>query len=248
MCEKGIRAVGGRKNLNKTMLEELKHQVCAANRKLVSAGLVIQTWGNVSGIDRASGLVVIKPSGVGYEGLKPEHMVVVALEGGQVVEGVYKPSIDTPTHLVLYRAFMGIGGIVRTHSLYATAWAQANRELPALGTTHADYFHGPVPCTRLQTAPEIRVNYEANVGHIIVERFRRLEPLHFPGVLVASNAPFAWGASVEKALENAIVLEHLAQLGSETLRVSPGANSMPIELLNKHFQRKHGPRAYYGQN
>ena len=229
------------------MLEELKQKVCEANLKLVAEGLVIQTWGNVSGVDRASSNMVIKPSGVPYDRMKPEHMVVVSLETGRVVEGDLKASSDTPTHRILYRAFKSIGGVVHTHSLYATAWAQARREIPPLGTTHADYFHGPVPCTRLLTANEIKNDYEANTGHVIVEKFRKLDPLHFPGVLVATHAPFAWGATVEKAVENAIVLEHLARLASETLRVSPSVKPMQKVLLDKHFLRKHGPSAYYGQ-
>jgi L-ribulose-5-phosphate 4-epimerase len=229
------------------MLEELKQHVCEANRQLVAAGLVIQTWGNVSGVDRASGNIVIKPSGVSYDGMRPEHMVVVSLITGKLVEGDLKPSSDTPTHLILYRAFKEIGGVAHTHSLYATAWAQARREIPALGTTHADYFHGPVPCTRLLTAREIKNDYEENTGHVIVERFKKLNPLHSPGVLLASHAPFAWGMTVEKATENAIVLEHLARLASETLRVKPSIKPIPNGLLDKHFLRKHGPRAYYGQ-
>jgi len=229
------------------MLEELKKRVCEANLKLVAEGLVIQTWGNVSGVDRASGNMVIKPSGVPYDRMKPGHMVVVSLETGRVVEGDLKPSSDTPTHRILYRAFKSIGGVVHTHSLYATAWAQARREIPPLGTTHADYFHGPVPCTRLLTAREIKSEYEANTGHVIVEKFRKVDPLRFPGVLVASHAPFAWGETVEKAVENAAVLEHLARLASETLRVKPSVRPMQKVLLDKHFLRKHGPGAYYGQ-
>ena len=229
------------------MLEELKKRVCEANLKLVADGLVIQTWGNVSGVDRASGNMVIKPSGVPYDGMKPGHMVVVSLETGRVVEGDLKPSSDTPTHRILYRAFKSIGGVVHTHSLYATAWAQARREIPPLGTTHADYFHGPVPCTRLLTAREIKSEYEANTGHVIVEKFRKVDPLRFPGVLVASHAPFAWGETVEKAVENAAVLEHLARLASETLLVKPSVRPMQKVLLDKHFLRKHGPGAYYGQ-
>jgi len=221
--------------------------VCEANRRLVAAGLVIHTWGNVSGVDRASGNIVIKPSGVSYDGMQPQHMAVVSLATGKVVEGDLKPSSDTTTHLILYRAFQEIGGIAHTHSLYATAWAQARCEIPALGTTHADYFHGPVPCTRLLSAKEIESDYEANTGHVIVERFRKLNPTHFPGVLVACHASFAWGATVENAVENAIVLEHLARLASETLRVKPSTKPMPGGLLDKHFLRKHGPRAYYGQ-
>lgn len=229
------------------MLEELKQRVCAANLKLVRDGLVIQTWGNVSGVDRAAGRVVIKPSGVPYDAMRAEQMVVVDLETGATVEGDLRPSSDTPTHLLLYRAFPGIGGVVHTHSLYATAWAQARRDLPALGTTHADYFHGPVPCTRLLTPEEIAGEYELNTGRVIAERFAGLDPLHFPGVLVASHAPFAWGETVEKAAENAVVLEHLARLASETLRISAAAEPMQPELLDRHFLRKHGPGAYYGQ-
>jgi L-ribulose-5-phosphate 4-epimerase len=229
------------------MLEELKKQVCEANRRLVREGLVIHTWGNVSGVDRASGNIVIKPSGVSYDGMTPEHMVVVSLPTGKVVEGDLKPSSDTPTHLVLYRAFQDIGGIVHTHSLYATAWAQAQRDIPALGTTHADYFYGPVPCTRPLTAKEIKNEYEANTGHVIVKRFMKLDPMHVPGVLVASHAPFVWGPSLEKAVENAVVLEHLARLASETLRVKSSVRPLPRALLDKHFLRKHGPDATYGQ-
>jgi L-ribulose-5-phosphate 4-epimerase len=230
------------------VLEQLKQKVCDANRQLVREGLAVQTWGNVSGVDRASGHLVIKPTGVPYDAMAPELMVVVSLETGNVVEGDLRPSSDTPTHLVLYRAFAEIGGIVHTHSLYATAWAQARREIPALGTTHADYFHGSVPCTRLPTAKEIKQNYEANTGHVIVEKLGKADPLCFPGVLVASHAPFAWGATVEKAVENAIVLEHLARLASETLRVKPSTKPIQRALLDKHFLRKHGHDAYYGQN
>lgn len=229
------------------MLEELKAQVCKANLDLVKEGLVIQTFGNVSGIDRASGRVVIKPSGVGYEMMKPEHMVVVALDSGRVVEGDLRPSSDTPTHLVLYRTFKDVGGIVHTHSFFATAWAQAKREIPALGTTHADYFHGPVPCTRTMTAKEIKGDYEIETGNVIVERFRKLDPLEFPGTLVASHGPFAWGRTVGKAVENAVVLEYLARLASETMRLNPRIRAMQRALLEKHFLRKHGSGAYYGQ-
>ena len=229
------------------MLEQLKKEVCQANLDLVAAGLVIETWGNVSGIDRASDYVVIKPSGVPYAEMNPRHMVVVELETGQVVEGNLKPSSDTPTHLVLYRAFKWIGGIVHTHSLMATAWAQSGRDVPALGTTHADYFYGPVPCTRKMTPAEIRDQYEANTGQVIVETFARRDPLRCPGVLVASHAPFAWGKSVADAVHNAIVLEHLVRLASETMRLFPSTKPMQQVLLDKHFFRKHGPDAYYGQ-
>ena len=229
------------------MLEELKQRVLDANLKLVEEGLVIQTWGNVSGIDRASGMVAIKPSGVPYEDMNASHMVVVSLLTGETVEGDLRPSSDTPTHLALYRAFENIGGVVHTHSLYATAWAQALRDLPALGTTHADYFYGPVPCTRLMTPPEIATDYEAQTGAVIVERFKDLDANHFPGVLVASHAPFAWGATVEKAVENAVVLEYMARLASETIRIEASIGAMQPELLDKHFLRKHGAKAYYGQ-
>jgi L-ribulose-5-phosphate 4-epimerase len=229
------------------MLSSLKSQVCEANLKLVSEGLVIQTWGNASGLDRAKGLMVIKPSGVPYSKLKPEHMVVVSLKTGQIVEGDLNPSSDTATHLVLYRAFDNIGGIVHTHSLFATAWAQTRREVPALGTTHADYFHGPIPCTRLLTPKEIKTDYEANTGEVIVETFAGRDPLACPGVLVASHGPFAWGKSVEEAVHNAVVLEHLVRLTGETLRVFPSTPPMQQVLLDKHFFRKHGPTATYGQ-
>jgi len=230
------------------MLEKLKHDVCRANLELVKEGLVIQTWGNASGIDRGKGLVVIKPSGVPYKEMKPEHMVVVALDSAKVVEGKLVPSSDTATHLILYRAFKEIGGVVHTHSLYATAWAQAARELPAFGTTHADYFDGPVPCTRFLSPTEIKSDYEANTGKVILETFRERDPLACAAVLVASHAPFTWGKSVGEAVHNAVILEHLARLASETLRVFPSARPMQRVLLEKHFYRKHGPGAYYGQS
>ena len=230
------------------MLDELKQQVCEANLALVREGLVVQTFGNVSGIDRATGHVVIKPSGVAYDAMKPEHMVVVSLDTGKVVEGKLRPSSDTPTHLVLYRAFKEIGGIVHAHSLYATAWAQAQRDLPAFGTTHADYFHGPIPCTRLLTPAEIKGDYEGNTGVVIVERFDRLNPQEFPGVLVASHGPFAWGKNAADAVHHAVILEYLARLGSETVKLRPGVKPMPAALLDKHFLRKHGAEAYYGQS
>ncbi|HUK81187.1 MAG TPA: L-ribulose-5-phosphate 4-epimerase AraD [Verrucomicrobiae bacterium] len=229
------------------MLTKLKQAVCAANLQLVREGLVIQTFGNVSGVDRTSGNLVIKPSGVGYDVLKPEHMVVVSLDSGDVVEGKLRPSSDTPTHRVLYRAFKDIGGIVHAHSCHATAWAQARRELPALGTTHADYFYGPVPVTRLLTAKEIRDDYETNTGRVIVERFNKLDPLQMPAVLVAHHAPFVWGRTLDDAVHNAVALECCARLASETLRLRPAGKPLPRELLDKHFLRKHGPGAYYGQ-
>src|SRR5579859_3322542 len=228
------------------MLKQLKAEVCAANLDLVRKGLVIETWGNVSGVDRASSLMVIKPSGVAYEGMKPEHMVVVSLKTGKAVDSKLKPSSDTETHLALYRAFKEIGGVVHTHSLYATAWAQAQRGLPSYGTTQADYWYGDVPCTRRMTTKEIRTDYEANTGHVIVERFKRLDPLHHPAVLVASHGPFTWGKDAAKAVENAVVLEFVARLASETLRINSKLKPMQSTLLDKHFLRKHGPTAYYG--
>jgi L-ribulose-5-phosphate 4-epimerase len=229
------------------MLEELKQQVCAANLRLVAEGLVIQTWGNVSGVDRERGLMVIKPSGVAYAGMKPQHMVAVSLADGKIIEGRFKPSSDTATHLELYRAFKNVGGIVHTHSLYATAWAQAQKKIPALGTTQADYWFGDVPCTRALTAAEIKNDYEKNTGGVIVEIFRKLNPLEHPAVLVASHGPFCWGKNVADAVHNAEVLEFVARLASETLRINPKTQPMQSHLLDKHFLRKHGSKAYYGQ-
>jgi L-ribulose-5-phosphate 4-epimerase len=229
------------------MLEDLKQQVCQANLDLVDEGLVIQTWGNVSGVDREKGLMVIKPSGVPYETMTADDMAVVSLDSGERVEGKLKPSSDTPTHLVLYRAFEAIGGVVHTHSLYATAWAQAMRDVPPLGTTHADYVHGPIPCTRMLRVDEIEGDYEANTGHVIVERLAGIDPRHCPAVLVAGHGPFAWGHAPGKAVTNAAVLEHLCRLASETLRIDAAVDHLPHQLLDKHFLRKHGPDAYYGQ-
>ena len=229
------------------MLEKLKAQVCKANLDLVVKGLVIETWGNASGLDRERGLMVIKPSGVPYDGMKPKHMVVVSLKTGKVVEGNLKPSSDTDTHLILYRAFPKIGGVVHTHSLFATAWAQAQRGLPAYGTTQADYWYGDVPCTRLLTPGEIKSDYEANTGHVIVETFKKLDPMQHPAVLVASHGPFTWGKDVADAVHNAGVLEFIAHLASETLRINPKLKPMQSVLLDKHFLRKHGSKATYGQ-
>ena len=229
------------------MLEQLKAQVCKANLDLVVKGLVIETWGNASGLDRERGLMVIKPSGVPYDGMKPKHMVVVSLKTGKVVEGNLKPSSDTDTHLVLYRAFPKIGGVVHTHSLFATAWAQAQRGLPSYGTTQADYWYGDVPCTRLLTPGEIKSDYEANTGKIIVETFKKLDPMQHPAVLVASHGPFTWGKDVADAVHNAGVLEFIAHLASETLRINPKLKPMQSVLLDKHFLRKHGSKATYGQ-
>jgi L-ribulose-5-phosphate 4-epimerase len=229
------------------MLEKLKAEVCQANLNLVREGLVIQTWGNVSGVDRERGLMVIKPSGVPYDGMAPQHMVVVSLQTGKIVEGNLKPSSDTPTHRVLYRAFKGIGGVVHTHSLYATSWAQACQPLPAYGTTQADYWFGDVPCTRLLRPSEIKSDYEANTGEVILETFKKLDPLQHPAVLVASHGPFTWGKDAHDAVHNAVVLEFVARLASETLRINPKIQPMQSALLDKHFLRKHGPGAYYGQ-
>jgi len=229
------------------MLEKLKRTVCEANLELVRAGLVIQTWGNASGIDRERGLVVIKPSGVSYRKMKPRDMVVVSLRTGKIVEGALKPSSDTSTHVVLYRAFSGVGGIVHTHSLYATAWAQANRDLPAYGTTQADYWYGEVPCTRRLRPSELKSDYEEQTGHVIIERFKKLDPMEHPSVLVASHGPFSWGRDVPDAVHNAVVLEFIARLASETLRINPNVKPMQPALLDAHFLRKHGPGASYGQ-
>jgi len=231
------------------MLEKLKAEVCEANLDLVRKGLVIETWGNASGMDRERGFMVIKPSGVPYDGMKPKHMVVVSLETGKPVEGNLKPSSDTDTHLVLYRAFPNIGGVVHTHSLFATAWAQACKPLLAYGTTQGDYWYGDVPCTRLLKPREIKQDYEANTGHVIVETFKKLkyDPMQHPAVLVASHGPFTWGKDAHDAVHNASVLEFIAKLNSETLRINPKIKPMQSVLLDKHFLRKHGPGAYYGQ-
>ena len=228
------------------MLEGLKEQVCRANLDLVKHQLVIFTWGNVSGIDRQKGLMVIKPSGVPYEGMKPEDMVVLDLDGN-VVEGKFKPSSDTATHLVLYRYFKHIGGIVHTHSEWATTWAQAGMPIPAIGTTHADYFYGEIPCTRKMTDAEIQGAYELETGNVIVERFKDLNPDDIPGVLVNNHAPFSWGTDAHDAVHNAVVLEEVAKMTFRSLRLNADAQ-MSQTLLDKHFLRKHGKNAYYGQN
>ncbi|MGO4499246.1 L-ribulose-5-phosphate 4-epimerase [Paenibacillus sp. 2RAB27] len=228
------------------MLEELRQQVLEANLDLPKYGLVTFTWGNVSGIDREQGLVVIKPSGVPYEDLKAEDLVVVDLQGNPV-EGKMKPSSDTPTHLALYRAFPSIGGIVHTHSPWATSWAQAGRAIPALGTTHADYFYGEVPCTRLMTETEIQGAYELETGHVIIETFRELDPAMVPSVLVNCHAPFSWGKDAHNAVHNAVVLEEVAKIAYRTYNLNPSIQSMDQTLLDRHFLRKHGANAYYGQ-
>jgi L-ribulose-5-phosphate 4-epimerase len=228
------------------MLQELKKTVCQSNLDLVRYGLVIFTWGNVSGIDREQGLVVIKPSGVSYDAMKPEDMVVLDLDGNRV-EGKLKPSSDAPTHLYLYREMEGIGGIVHTHSEWATSWAQARRPIPAYGTTHADYFYGEIPCTRALTEAEVKEDYEYNTGVVIVETFRGLDPVAVPGVLVGQHGPFAWGKDPHEAVHNAKVMEEVAKMAyrNEIL-----GNTLPIDpfLLGKHYLRKHGRDAYYGQD
>lgn len=235
------------------MLEELKAKVCQANLDLVKHGLVIFTWGNVSAIDRASGLVVIKPSGVSYDNMKPSDMVVVDLDD-KVVEGDLNPSSDTPTHLVLYKAFPEIGGVVHTHSTYATAWSQAGLDIPNIGTTHADYFHEDIPCTRKMKKAEVFGEYEKETGNVIVERFQKMNPMDTPAVLVRNHGPFTWGKDADNAVHNAVVLEQVAKMGfiSMTLNLStldivnhqPSMNPL---LIEKHYSRKHGPNAYYGQ-
>jgi L-ribulose-5-phosphate 4-epimerase len=215
----------------------------------VRAGLVVLTFGNASAVDRQAGVVAIKPSGVAYDGLGPEEMALVDLETGRVVDGDLRPSSDTPTHLVLYRRFEGVGGIVHTHSPHATAWAQAGRDLPCFGTTHADHFHGPVPCTRPLTTGEVEADYEESTGDVIVETLtgRGLDPLEMPAALVVSHGPFTWGADAAQAVENAVALELVAAAGIRTLSLRPDKDAIPAALLERHFLRKHGPRAYYGQ-
>lgn len=227
------------------MLEELKEKVYRANIELVEHGLVIFTWGNVSGIDRESGLVVIKPSGVDYDTMKVSDMVVVDLDGN-VVEGDLRPSSDTPTHLALYKAFPEIGGVVHTHSTYATAWAQAGIDLPNIGTTHADYFHQAIPCTADMTEAEVKGEYELETGNVIIERFKGMNPVHTPGVLVKNHGPFAWGKDPHDAVHNAVVMEQVAKMASIAYSVNHNLTMNPL-LIEKHFNRKHGPNAYYGQ-
>ncbi len=228
------------------MLKKLKQQVLKANLDLVSLGLVLFTWGNVSGIDREKGLVVIKPSGVDYDGMTADDMVVVDLEGN-VVEGSLKPSSDTPTHVELYKAFPEIGGIVHTHSTYATAFAQAGRAVPAYGTTHADYFHGDVPCARALTKEEIETDYEKNTGFVIIETLRDTEVMATPGILVKNHAPFTWGKDPGAAVYHAAVLERVANMAVLTEAINPEVPRADQYLLDKHYLRKHGKNAYYGQ-
>ena len=228
------------------MLEQLKEEVCKANLDLVGHGLVIFTWGNVSGIDRERGIVAIKPSGVSYDCLTPDDIVLVDLATGKTVEGSLRPSSDTPTHLELYRAFPEIGGVVHTHSTYATAWAQAGIDLPNIGTTHADYFHDAVPCTADMTKAEVEGDYELETGRVIVNRFEGLNPVHTPGVLVKNHGPFTWGKTPAEAVHNAVVLEQVAKMAFIAYQVNPSLTMNPL-LVEKHFSRKHGPNAYYGQ-
>ncbi|MCI9564022.1 MAG: L-ribulose-5-phosphate 4-epimerase [Oscillospiraceae bacterium] len=232
------------------MLEELKRTVCEANLLLPRHGLVTFTWGNVSGVDREGGLMVIKPSGVEYENMGPEDMVVIRLSDGERVEGRCKPSSDTDTHLALYRAFPGLGGIVHTHSRWATSFAQAGRDVPALGTTQGDYFYGDIPCTRRMTPEEIGGRYELETGNVIVETFRtrRIDPDQVPAALVCSHGPFAWGTDPLNAVHNAVVLEEVAFMAFHAMALNPDLPPMQRELLDKHYLRKHGPGAYYGQN
>ena len=229
------------------MLEELKEKVLQANLLLPKYNLVTFTWGNVSGIDREKGLIVIKPSGVEYDDMQAEDMAVVSLETGERVEGKYKPSSDTPTHIELYKAFEGVGGIVHTHSRWATSFAQAGMGILPMGTTHGDYFYGEIPCTRAMTAEEIQGEYEKETGTVIIERFKGIEPLAVPAVLVKSHGPFAWGKDPFEAVHNAVVLEEVAFMNYHAISLNPDAGTMQRELLDKHYLRKHGENAYYGQ-
>lgn len=226
-------------------LNRLKQQVYQANIDIVKHGLVIFTWGNVSAIDREKNLVVIKPSGVSYDNIKSDDMVVVDMEG-KVLEGKYKPSSDTSTHLELYKAFPEIGGVVHTHSTYATAWAQSGLDIPNIGTTHADYFSDDIPCTRDMTEEEVKGDYEKDTGTVIIERFKELNPAHVPGVLVKNHGPFSWGKDANDAVHNAVVLEQVAKMAFIAYQVNPNLTMNKL-LIQKHFLRKHGPDAYYGQ-
>jgi L-ribulose-5-phosphate 4-epimerase len=227
------------------MLEGLKQMVFQANLDLVKHGLVIFTWGNVSAINRTAGLVVIKPSGVSYDDMKADDMTVVDLEGN-IIEGRLKPSSDTATHLELYKAFPSIGGVAHTHSAYATAWAQAGKDIPNIGTTHADYFKDDIPCTRDMIAEEVNDEYEKETGKVIIERFKSLNPVHIPGVLVKNHGPFSWGINANDAVHNAVVLEQIAKIAAISLAINPHLQMNGL-LIKKHFERKHGENAYYGQ-
>lgn len=229
------------------MLEKLKQEVLEANLMLPKHGLVTFTWGNVSAVDRASGMIVIKPSGVEYDGMTSDDMVVVSLETGEVTEGKYKPSSDTPTHLELYRAFENIGGVVHTHSRWATSFAQAGASIIPMGTTHADYFYGAIPCTRAMTPSEIQGEYEKETGTVIIEAFKGIDPMTIPAVLVKSHGPFTWGKDAAEAVHNAVVLEEAAFMNYHAMSINPQVKNMQQELLDKHYLRKHGANAYYGQ-
>lgn len=230
------------------MLEVLKEKVYLANLELVSRGLVVQTWGNVSAVDREAGVFVIKPSGIAYDSMKPEDMVVVGLDG-RILEGQLKPSSDTPTHLELYRAWPEVGGIAHSHSPWATSWAQAQRPIPPFGTTHADTFYGPIPCTSPLTKDEIEHEYEKSTGEVIVRTFKKenVAPLAVPAVVVGHHGPFTWGKSAAEAVEKAVILEEVAKIAAQTLFIAPGTLHVGQYLLDKHYRRKHGPDAYYGQ-
>lgn len=229
------------------MLDELKEIVCKANLELPKHGLITFTWGNVSGVDREKGLMVIKPSGVDYDGMTADDMVVVSLKTGDKVEGKWKPSSDTATHVALYNAFPKIGGIVHTHSRWATSFAQAGRSIPSYGTTHGDYFYGDIPCTRKMTPDEIAGEYEKETGNVIIETFKDIDENDIPAVLVNSHGPFAWGTDPMNAVHNAVVLEELAFMALHTETLNPAVVRMQQELLDKHYLRKHGKNAYYGQ-
>lgn len=228
------------------MLEDLRKAVYLANMELPKKGLVTYTWGNVSGIDREKGLVVIKPSGVNYEDLKPENMVIVNLNG-DIVEGSLKPSSDTATHIELYKAFENIGGVVHTHSPWATSWAQAGREIPCYGTTHADYFYESIPCTRKLEDYEIENDYEKNTGKVIVETFEKRNYEYVPGVICVNHGPFTWGKDPEEAVHNAVVLDEVAKMAYYSEQINKNINAVPKNIVDKHFLRKHGENAYYGQ-
>jgi L-ribulose-5-phosphate 4-epimerase len=228
------------------LLANLREQVLEANLDLVRRGLVLSTFGNASGVARDEGLIVIKPSGVPYDEMKPEHLVVTDMEG-KVLEGTLRPSSDLPTHAALYRAFPAIGGIAHTHSEYATAWAQARKLVPCFGTTHADYFHGPIPLTEVMTDGEINDDYEANTGLAIIRAFKKIDPIEIPAVLVANHGPFAWGPGPQKASENAWMLETAARMAYFTVTINPHARAISKALHDRHFLRKHGKQAYYGQ-
>ncbi len=229
------------------MLDDLKMEVLQANVELMTQGLVTLTWGNVSGICRSEGIVAIKPSGVAYDAMTVNDIVLVDMDG-RIVEGALRPSSDTPTHIALFAAFPDIGGITHTHSLYSTVFAQASREIPCLGTTHADSFYGPIPVTRFLTEEEVDVEYEKNTGKVIVERFAGVDPKAMPGVLVAGHAPFTWGKNAAEAVTNSVIMERVAQMAHATLLLEPDAEPLPDYFARKHYFRKHGPNAYYGQH